>query len=353
MSDQTQHIQQQIETAVNDGHKLSIQASGSHDFMLPDYAESQQLDMSEHNGIIDYQPTELTLKARAGTPLTEIRDTLAKHQQRLATDIPQFSDDATIGGALAIGHSGSSRPFLGSLRDHVLGAGLINGRGELLNCGGQVMKNVAGYDVSRLLSGSRGTLGAILDITLKVTPQAEQQLTLSFEMTENQAIETMNKMAALPLPLSGCMYFDGQLFIRLQGSSSGIKQAQQTLGGELLGDYAGWWQDIQNQSLPFFQSAASLWRIIVPSTTPRLQLETEHKSLIDWCGGLRWIHANDFTQSDFIHISNMGGYVEKYRGENPTRPADLMSPLQRQMHTRIKQAFDPQQIFNPALSDFA
>jgi glycolate oxidase FAD binding subunit len=352
-TDLTSELQQQLTAANEAGHPLSIHGSGSHGFMLPDYVEAQRLDLSAHRGIIDYQPTELTLKARAGTPLDEIRAALNEQNQSLPTDFPQFSPAATLGGALAIGHSGSGRPFRGAIRDHILGATLLNHRAEVIVCGGQVMKNVAGYDVSRLIAGSRGSLGPILDITVKVLPKPEAHATLVFEFDEDRAIRRMNHWAGKPLPISAAVFHDGRLMLRLQGTESGVNSAIEEHGGETLDDDEAWWRDIQQQDHPFFNDQQPLWRIVVPSSTPTLELEGEHQSLIDWCGGLRWVHSDEITQADFIHVSNMGGYIEAFRGATPTDPASLMTPLQRKMHGRVKQAFDPDGRFNPKLGDFS
>ena len=249
-----------------------------------------------------------------------------------------------------MGYTGSGRPFLGALRDHLLGVHLLTGTAEILRCGGQVMKNVAGYDVSRLLAGSRGTLGVMLDITLKVSPIAQRQTTLAFDMDENRAIRQMNELAGRSLPIDACAWVDEQLLLRLSGTESGVTAARQKLGGEILDDSAALWDSLQHQTHDFFQSKRPLWRIITPATAPKLALENEHRSLIDWCGGLRWIHSDEITQSDFIHVSNLGGYLENFRGATPTRPQDLMTPLQRDMQQRIQRAFDPANIFNPVLS---
>jgi len=351
-NDNTTQIREQVEQALADKTALSIQGSRSHDFMLTDYTLPNSIDMTSHHGIIDYQPSELNIRARAGTPLIQIQQLLAEQHQRLPTDFICCSPASTLGGSVAIGHTGSARPFQGAIRDHILGTGLINGSAEVLKCGGQVMKNVAGYDISRLLSGSRGTLGPILDVTLKVLPVAESQHTLIFESEENEAIQAMNQLAGQSLPVSACIYLDKQLFIRLEGTESVVSWARKQLGGEDLDPVDPLWDSIQQQSHTFFESPYPLWRIIVPATSDKLELENHHHSLIDWCGGLRWVYASEITQSDFIHITNLGGYIENYRGANPTQPADLMTDLQKQMHRRVKTAFDPQHIFNPALSSF-
>ncbi len=354
MSDQSQAILQQVEQARENQTTLSIHGARSHDFLLGDFAEAEQIDMTRHHGIIDYQPSELTLTARAGTPLNEICQQLAQHHQRLPTDFPQHADNATLGGALAIGHSGSGRPFLGAIRDHVLGVRLLTGSGEIVQCGGQVMKNVAGYDVSRLLAGSRGQFGVLLDITLKLMPEPERQISLGFEMDENTAIRQMNELAGRSLPINACVNDGKRLLLRLEGSEAGIASAQKKLGGEAIEPSAPLWQSLQRQSHEFFRDDTPLWRVIVPATAPQLELENDHHSLIDWCGGLRWVHSENISQSDFIHVSNLGGYLESYRRATPqtapTRPQDVMTDIQREMHARLRQAFDPSKLFNPALS---
>ncbi len=348
--DNQRTIQQQLTQALNNHSALSIHGAGSHDFLLGDFAEVERIDMTSHQGVIDYQPSELTLTARAGTPLDIIRAELAAQQQRLPTDFPQHGEQATLGGAISTGYSGSGRPFLGAIRDHVLGVHLLNGLAETVHCGGQVMKNVAGYDVARLLTGSRGTLGVMLDITLKVLPIPERQVTLAFDMDENRAIRHMNELAGRSLPINACIWSDGRLMLRLEGTDSGVAAAQRQLGGDQLSDSAALWDSLQRQTHAFFQSGQPLWRIIVPASAPRLELENAHRSLIDWCGGLRWIHCDSMTQADFMHVSNLGGYLENYGGATPTRPQDLMSPLQREMQQRLQQAFDPANVFNPKLS---
>ena len=347
-------LQQQLRDAIAHKAAVSVHGSGSHDFLLGDFAEAERLELSRHRGIVDYQPTELTLRARAGTPLREIEQVLAEGRQQLPTDFPRFSDDASLGGAVAIGHSGTARPFRGAIRDHVLGVQLLGDDGEILHFGGQVMKNVAGYDVSRLLCGSRGSLGAMLEITLKVIPMPALTRTLAFEEDEDEAIRVMNRLAGRQLPISGQLYLDGRLLLRLEGSEAGVLQAARELGGETLDETEAeaLWQGVRDHSHPFFRNDEPLWRVILPTATPKLELEADHRGLIDWGGGLRWIHAAELGAADFEHVRNVGGYLEPFRGQRPGRPADLMQPLQRKLHRRIKKAFDPGNIFNPKLSNF-
>ena len=350
--DQTSQIQQQLAQAAADKQPLSIHASGSHQFMLPAFSEAGKIDMRQHTGVIDYQPTELTLKARSGTAISELTPLLLENNQRLPTDLPQYAEGCTLGGAIAVGHTGSGRPFHGAIRDHVLGATLINGHGELVQSGGQVMKNVAGYDVSRLLCGSRGTLGPILDITLKVLPQPETQVTLVFEKDMASAILSMNQLAGQALPVTAAVFYQGQLIIRLQGTESGVRHAQHNIGGDEMQEDQPFWQSIQQQTHAFFSNAEALWRVILPAGCAPLALHNEHHSLVDWCGGLRWIDSSAISASDRDKISQMGGYIEAHRGNPATHPASLMNSLQQKMHQKIKQAFDPEYRFNPRLSRF-
>ncbi|MBT3206026.1 MAG: glycolate oxidase subunit GlcE [Gammaproteobacteria bacterium] len=351
--DISQQICEQVKHAQQGAQPISIHGSHSHDFMLPEFAESMQLNLNEHQGIVDYQPTELTVTALSGTRLEEIQQTLATEHQRLATDFPVYTAEATLGGAVSIGHTGSSRPYYGAIRDHILGASLVNTSGEIMHFGGKVMKNVAGYDVSRLLTGTRGTLGPILEITLKVQPLPEQQSTLSIDLDENAAIEIMNRLAGQSLPISASVYFNHTLFIRLEGTEAGIQQARKTINGTEVDDGVSFWSSIQQQNHDFFNSSLPIWRVIVPASTPGLQLQNQQQSLIDWCGGLRWVQASEITQADITYIAERGGYIESFRGSKPMQQAELMSPLQKQMHAKIKSAFDPDKLFNPKLSNFA
>lgn len=353
--DQTQKILELVSTAISDNKTLSIHASGSHDSIQPDFRESIQLDLQTHSGILDYQPTELNIKARAGTTISEIKQTLSQHQQRLPTDFIAHSPSATLGGAIAVGQSGSSRPFQGAIRDHILGASLIDGRAELLHCGGQVMKNVAGYDVSRLLTGSLGTLGPILDLTIKVLPVAEQFITLSLEQSEDQAIQLMNRLAGRPLPIAASLYYENTLYIRLEGIASGVQNAREVIGGESIQNPQVFWDSIQQQQHLFFQSTTPLWRVVTPTSQPAFKLQNQEDMMIDWCGGLRWISARQITAQDIQFIQDIGGSIQPFRyvpGDLNWKPYRQISALSQDMQRKVKKAFDPQHLFNPRLSMF-
>ncbi len=230
---------------------LAIHGSGSKCFLTGDIAGAA-LDVTKHRGIVSYEPTELVLTARTGTPLSEIESALAEKNQMLAFEPPHFGPKATLGGTIACNLSGPRRPYCGSARDFVLGTRIINGRGEILKFGGQVMKNVAGYDVSRLMAGSYGTLGVLLDISLKVLPIPAREITLRFEMGADDAIRTMNIWAGQPLPLSAACHVGDTLYVRLSGTDKSVRAAHIKLGGDHDARGAAFWHELREQQLLFF-----------------------------------------------------------------------------------------------------
>lgn len=282
---------ERIRAAHAEGRPLAIQGGGSKAF----YGNARVgdiLDTRTLGGVVDYQPKELVLTARAGTPLAEIDALLAEHQQMLAFEPPHFNGAATLGGSIATGLSGPRRPYAGAVRDFVLGVRMIDGSGQALRFGGQVIKNVAGYDVSRLMVGALGTLGLITEVSLKVLPRPAAETTLQFELNEAAAIEKMNQWAGQPLPLSATSWHAGLLSVRLSGATSAVHAAQVKLGGEALKDAPAFWQRLRNQSTPFFDKRPStlnqsLWRLAVKSSTPPLELGDAQ--WIEWGGAVRWL----------------------------------------------------------------
>ena len=285
MSD-LQSLQERISAAAANHTALVIQGGGSKPFYGRAVA-GQPLAVGGYRGIIDYTPSELVISARAGTPLSELEATLAQHGQMLAFEPPHFGATATLGGTIACGLSGPRRPWTGAARDFVLGVNCINGKGEYLRFGGQVMKNVAGYDLSRTLTGSLGTLAVLLDVHLKVLPRPEQDITLLQPCTATEAIERCNRWSAQPLPLSGACHFDHQLLIRLSGNARGLAPAVRSLGGEQLDDSSRFWEHLREQQLPFFDTTRPLWRVSVAPATAPLALDGEW--LMDWGGAQRWL----------------------------------------------------------------
>ncbi len=306
----------------------------------------EHLSVAEHCGVTSYEPTELVITARAGTRLTDIEARLHQHDQSLPFEPPHFSASTTLGGVIASGLSGPRRPYAGSARDFVLGVKMLNGKGEVLSFGGQVMKNVAGFDASRLMTGSMGTLGVLLEISLKVLPRPEMEQTWVFECAAIKAIHNMNTSAGLSLPLSGAA-FDGQrLYIRLSGSAAALRAAQEKLGGELLADGDKFWEGLRNHTAAFFQTDVPLWRVSLPAATAPLDLAGEW--LMDWGGAQRWLKTSDAAEIIRDCASKVGGHATLFRGGD--RAGAVFHPLSAPLlvlHRRLKEAFDPHGIFNP------
>jgi glycolate oxidase FAD binding subunit len=303
------------------------------------------LDTRSYSGVISYEPTELVITARCGTPLAEIEALLAQHQQMLAFEPPRFGAESTIGGVVASALSGPRRASAGAVRDFVLGVVLMDGRGEVLRFGGQVMKNVAGYDVSRLLAGSLGTLGLILEVSLKVLPVPLREASLQFEMSEIDALAHLNQWAGQPLPISASCWHQGMLSLRLSGADAAVEAAQRKLGGEPADDVL--WATLRDQTYPYF-NGGSLWRLSVPSHASAIILRGEQ--LIEWGGAQRWLKVDDAAQADSIRrtVAAAGGHATLFRGAGKSAGAfHPLAPAVAKIHERLKQSFDPAGIFNP------
>ena len=332
-------------TQAKEGHTLAIVGGGSKNFLQSATADAE-LHLSGHRGALDYQPSELFITARAGTPLAEIEAMLADHKQMLACEPPHFGNTVTLGGVVASGFSGPRRPFAGSLRDHILGVRILNGTGELLQFGGQVMKNVAGFDVSRLMVGARGTLGALLEISIKVMPKAELEQTLLFECAVADAPKHMSELARRSMPLSALAWAEGHIFLRLEGTEAAIRAAHSQIGGELAASSAHFWQTTREQTHPFFRRHQPLWRLSLP---PAAMLALpENDVLMDWRGGLRWWHTDKPAAEVETMAHTQGGHAYLFRNSAPVvgakPPAALLA-----IHQRLKRSFDPHGIFNPGL----
>ncbi|WP_296894411.1 glycolate oxidase subunit GlcE [Thiobacillus sp.] len=332
-----------IRAAHAEGSPLILQGGGSKTF-YGNADEGEVLSTRTLTGIVDYQPKELVLTARAGTPLAEIETALAERNQMLAFEPPHFGGAATLGGSIATGLSGPRRPYAGAARDFVLGVRMIDGTGQPLRFGGQVIKNVAGYDVSRLMAGALGTLGLITEVSLKVLPKPAAETTLQFELDETAAIENMNRWAGQPLPLSATSWHAGLLTVRLSGAESAVHGAQARLGGELLHDAAAFWQRLRNQATPFFDKRP-LWRLAVKPTTPPLNLGSAE--WIEWGGAVRWL-ASDLPAATLRDAAKIaGGHATLFRGSAPIDGAFApLAPALRALHRNLKQRFDPKGILN-------
>jgi glycolate oxidase FAD binding subunit len=342
-NDASAELEERLLRAAAEGTPLDIVGGGSKSF-LGRITQSEPFDVSAHRGVVSYEPTELVITARAGTPLTEIEAVLADGGQMLAFEPPHFGARATLGGTVACALSGPRRPYTGAVRDFVLGVKLLSGEGRALTFGGQVMKNVAGYDVSRLMVGAMGTLGVLLEISLKVLPSPAQTTTLGFALDAAAAIERMTAWAAKPVPLSGAYHEGERLYVRLSGTAGGVARAVDRLGGEVLED-GRLWQSLREHALEHFDTGAPLWRLSVPPATPPLALPGD--TLIDWGGALRWLKCE--SQGDEIRAvaGKVGGHATLFR--NGDRRGAVYHPLDApllKLHQRLKASFDPKGILN-------
>jgi len=338
-------LQQTVQDALANSMPLQIQGGNSKAFLgYP--ASGAILAMQQHRGVVNYHPSELIITARAGTALQEIAEILAEQHQMLAFDPPGFGASATLGGTIACGLSGSRRPFTGAARDFVLGCKMINGRGEILVFGGEVMKNVAGYDISRLMVGAMGTLGVLLEISLKVLPRPGLEVTRILEMTMPEALQKMTDLGLQCLPLSGLSYDGAKLFVRFSGVAKAVHAAAKKLGGETCVTGAQYWLDLQEQRLAFFKSTQNLWRLSVAPAVPQLALPGA--CYYDWGGALRWLKTDVPSAMIFTQMQQVNGSAMLFRSRDPaeTRFQPLETPLQK-LNLQVKQAFDPVGIFNP------
>jgi len=343
--DITGQLCEQVAAACAAGTPLHVLGSNSKAF-LGRASHCQALETVGHRGIVNHQPAELVITARAGTPLSDIELILADHRQMLPFEPPYFGENATLGGAVAAGLSGPRRPYAGAVRDFVLGVKIINGRGEVLHFGGEVMKNVAGFDVSRLMAGAMGTLGVMLEISLKVLPRPAHEITLVQDWNATDAIEVMNHWAGRPFPLSATCYDGDRLYIRLSGTETAVASAKRHVGGEVLAETPGFWRNIREQHHGFFSGEAPLWRLAVPPATPSLSLPG--KWLLEWSGAQRWLHGEVDGVAVHRVAQEVGGHATLFRGGG--REGERFQPLPRavqEIHRRLKQAFDPKHILNP------
>ena len=342
MSDRSQLLAQEVKNAFEKKTPLSIQGADSKSFLR--YSnEGRTLCTTQHTGIVAYEPTELVVTVRAGTPIQELQATLAEQNQTLAFDPPCFHQAGTIGGAVATGLSGPTRPWVGAVRDYVLGTRIINGKGDILNFGGQVMKNVAGYDVSRLMTGAYGTLGVLLDISFKVLPIPEQSTTRSFECDAQAAIDLVNDWSSQAVPINGAYWLDNILYVRLSGTTAGVNAAIEEIGGDMTTDSEARWTALRDHDHAFFKHD-EYWRLSLPPATPVLPLNGEW--LIDWGGAQRWLKTTESSDNILQITSDAGGHAELWHSQDKNY---LRMPLDQSInryHQNLKDAFDPARILN-------
>jgi len=332
------------------GRALRPRGGGTKDF-YGQVLEGEAFDTRAYAGIVSYEPSELVITARCGTGLAEIEQAMSAHRQMLAFEPPHFGTGATLGGMVAAGLSGPRRPAVGALRDFVLGVRMIDGRGEILSFGGQVMKNVAGYDVSRLMAGSLGTLGLIAEVSLKTAPVPEAEATLRLELPEDKAIEMLNRWAGKPLPVSASAWTDGELGVRLSGAAAAVESARKKIGGEHEDDAraARFWAGVREHTGPFFRgpggAASPLWRISVSSAAPPLGLPGDR--MVEWGGALRWLGSSADARTVREAARRAGGHATLFRSEDKSAGAfQPLAPALMELHRRLKRELDPQGIFS-------
>lgn len=350
MSSAIEQFSGAVRDAAASQRALRLRGGGSKDF-YGQVNTGELLDTRAHAGIVEYDPTELVVTARCGTSLAELEAALAAKQQMLACECPHFGVHATLGGAVAAGLSGPGRQSAGSVRDFVLGAKLMDGRGEVLVFGGRVMKNVAGYDVSRLLAGSLGTLGLILEVSLKTLPLPVSTATLSFELPEERALHTLNQWGGKPLPVSASAWSDGELRVRLSGAAAAVRAACASLGGGRVGEDVAqaYWRGLREQTAAFFDGGdLPLWRLSLPSTAAPFGLTGEQ--LIEWGGALRWWRSGADAAVIRAAAARSGGHATLFRGSDELKAAAGVfqppSSAMMQIHRKLKTQFDPAGIFN-------
>ncbi len=325
---------------------LRIRGHGSKDF-YGGPLEGQILDTTVYRGILNYEPSELVITARCGTPLAEIQATLAERGQCLPFDPPRFDAKGTIGGAIASGLSGPARLSVGAARDFMLGVTLMDGEGRVLKFGGEVMKNVAGFDVSRLMAGSLGTLGLLLDLSIKVLPVPVCDRTLSLAVDEVTALTLMNQWAGRPLPISATAWHEGQLYVRLAGAKAAVESAQADIAKVSRGDTAleTIWAELRDHRHSFFAGDTPLWRLALPTTAPVTNLGA---ALIEWGGGLRWLRGTHDPASIRATAASLGGHATQFRGgDKSVGVFQPLAPAVLRLHQQLKARFDPHGVFNP------
>ena len=353
--DSIEQIQSAVHSAKSENRQLAVVGGGSKSFYGREIA-GEPLSMSVYSGIIEYQPTELVITAKSGTPIETINRILEENNQKLGFEPPVFGSSSTLGGVIAAGLSGPARPYSGGIQDFVLGVKILSGNGEVLNFGGKVIKNVAGFDVSRLMVGAMGCLGVLLEISLKVVPIPEVEKTVCIVQPEiSDAIAMMNSLAARPVPISAAAWVEGMTRIRLSGSEKGVQSALNSICGAFSPseqdiEADSFWQGLQNLTHSFFDNQNMLYRASVKPSTGALY--DDQGTLVDWGGAVRWYCLANDDQNAKNNLSeavtNAGGHLEIFR--NGDRSREVMAPVKppiMQLQKRLKAMFDPGRILNP------
>ena len=345
--DQSELLLDQVRQAIDSGTPLRIAGGGTKSFLGRSPQDGLPvLDLTGHKGIVSYDPTELIITVRAGTRLSDFHAALESGGQMLACEPPSYGEAATVGGMVAAGMSGPRRPWSGSVRDFVLGVRMVSGLGTLLRFGGEVMKNVAGYDVSRLLVGSHGCLGVITEVSFKVLPKPRCNVSVSLDMSLEQALEQLAVWGQQPLPITAACHDGKSLRLRFEGNEGSVQAARQRIGGEETPSQ--WWTQLRELQLPFFSTdidARPLWRVSVPSWAPPLPLPGEQ--LVDWGGAQRWLRSDASPEEIRAAAEAVGGHATCFTAGHVALPFHPLQPTVLRLHRSLKKRMDPKAIFNP------
>ncbi|MBD8616170.1 glycolate oxidase subunit GlcE [Pseudomonas putida] len=340
--DASEQLLDQVRQALVDDRPLCIQGSASKAFLGRPSA-GERLDTRAHCGIVSYDPTELVITARAGTPLQTLRAAVEQAGQMLPFEPPAYGEQATLGGTIAAGLSGPRRPWAGSARDYVLGTRVITGLGKHLRFGGEVMKNVAGYDLSRLLTGSFGALGVLTEVSLKVLPKPRACFSIKLSCDAERALLKLAEWGQQPMPISAACHSADFLYLRLESGEGSVAAAHERIGGEPID--SAFWDDLNEHRLPFFAQPEPLWRLSLPNNTGILDLPGEQ--LIDWGGAQRWLKSSASVASIRQVVEAVGGHVTCYTAGITSEPFQPLPDLLLRYHRQLKTQLDPQGIFNP------
>lgn len=342
---------------------LSINGGGTRGFK----AQGTPLCATGMSGISLYEPGALTLVAGAGTPLAEIEQALIAENQRLAFEPPNMQallgthGSSTIGGIVAANASGARRIQVGACRDHTLGVRFIDGSGAIIKNGGRVMKNVTGYDLVKLMSGSYGTLGVLTEVSLKVQPVVETQSTLVLHgLAPDRAVAAMSRALGSPFEITGAAYdaATSETYLRIEGFAASIAYRTKQLTA-LLSTYGDitvrenalqLWDDISGAK-PLANASGDIWRISVkPSDAPAvLNAINASQSLLDWGGGLIWAAAAKGTDLR-SHLGRIPGHATLVRGAGATIPQfHPQIPALEKLGAGLRAKFDPRGILNTGL----
>ncbi len=343
--DRTVELSECLRAATADRSPVEIVGGGTKAFYGRTTRASRRCPVDGHRGILHYDPAELVLTARGGTPLAEVEAALAAKGQHLPFEPPHFGAGATLGGTVAAGLAGPARMAAGPVRDYVLGTRVLTGDGRVLKFGGEVMKNVAGYDVARLMAGSLGLLGVLLDVSLKVLPSAPARRTLVVEASQAEALVRMGALARTGMPVTASAWLADRWYVRLDGSPPALDAAARPIGGASLQDDLSFWQGLREQTCDFFTNARVLWRVTLPAHTPPLAVQAP--ALIEWNGVQRW-YADVDADALRTAAAAARGHLTCFRGA----PAESevfapLTPALLQLHRRLKAVFDPAGILNP------